>query len=168
MPTADELIALLQLKPHPKEGGYFRETYRSADRLDAGHLPARYHGDRSASTAIYYLLTPTSISALHRVATDEVFHFYLGDPVRMLQLGPSESAREIILGSDVAAGQQLQVVVPRGVWQGSLLKPGGRFALFGCTVAPGFEYEDYEHGKRGELTEQFPEHGEMIRRLTVE
>jgi uncharacterized protein len=168
MPTADELIALLQLQPHPKEGGFFRETYRSADRLAAAHLPERYHGDRSACTAIYYLLTPTAISALHRVATDEIFHFYLGDPVRMLQLGPGKATREIVFGSDLAAGQQLQVVVPRGIWQGSLLEPGGRFALFGCTVAPGFEYEDYEHGKRGELTEQFPEHREMIRRLTVE
>jgi uncharacterized protein len=166
MPTADELIALLNLKPHPEEGGFFRETYRSADRLAAAHLPPRYQGDRSASTAIYYLLTPTSISALHRVATDEVFHFYLGDPVRMLQLGPGKTAREIILGSDVAAGQQLQVVVPCGIWQGSLLEPSGRFALFGCTVAPGFEYEDYEHGNRAELTAQFPEHAEMVRRLT--
>jgi uncharacterized protein len=166
MPTADELIALLQLKPHPEEGGFFRETYRSADRLAAAHLPARYQGDRSASTAIYYLLTPTAISALHRVATDEVFHFYLGDPVRMLQLGPGKMARDIILGPDVAAGQQLQVVVPRGVWQGSLLESGGRFALFGCTVAPGFEYADYEHGNQAELTAEFPEHAEMIRQLT--
>jgi uncharacterized protein len=167
MPTAEELIALLQLKPHPKEGGFFRETYRSADRLAVPHLPARYKSDHSACTAIYYLLTPTSISALHRVASDEVFHFYLGDPVRMLQLGPGKESREIILGQDVFAGQQLQVVVPHGVWQGSLLEPGGRFALFGCTVAPGFEYADYEHGRREELTGQFPERAEMIRRLTA-
>jgi len=168
MPTAEELIALLQLQPHPKEGGFFRETYRSADRLAAAHLPGRYGSDRSASTAIYYLLTPTSISPLHRLATDEVFHFYLGSPVRMLHLGPGKEAREIILGPDVAAGHQLQVVAPRGVWQGSVLEPGGSFALLGCTVAPGFEYADYEHGQRAELTVQFPEHAEMIRRLTGE
>jgi predicted cupin superfamily sugar epimerase len=167
MPTAEELITLLNLQPHPKEGGYFRETYRSDDRLAAASLPARYGGDRAAGTAIYYLLTPTAISALHRLASDEVFHFYLGDPVRMLQLGPDEATREIILGPDLLAGQQPQVVVPRGFWQGSILEPGGRFALLGCTVAPGFEYADYEHGDRTTLTAQFPRHAELIRRLTL-
>jgi uncharacterized protein len=166
MPTAEELIALLRLQPHPKEGGFFRETYRAADSIAAAHLPSRYGGDRSASTAIYYLLTPTSISALHRVASDEVFHFYLGSPVRMLQLGPGNTGRELILGPDLAAGQQLQIVVPHGIWQGSVLEPGGKFALFGCTVAPGFEYADYEHGNRAALMQQFPAHAEMIRRLT--
>jgi len=169
MPTADELIALLQLQPHPKEGGCFRETYRSEDRLSAAHLPARYRGDHSVSTAIYYLLTPTSISPLHRLASDEIFHFYLGDPVRMLQLGPGQEGHEIVLGQDLAAGQQLQVLAPRDVWQGScLLEPGGRFALLGCTVAPGFDYADYEHGQRDELVRQFPQYAELIRRLTTE
>jgi uncharacterized protein len=166
MPTAEELIALLNLQPHPKEGGFFRETYRCNDRIAAAHLPSRYGGDRSACTAIYYLLTPTAISALHRLATDEVFHYYLGSPVRMLQLTPGGRGREIVLGTDIAAGQQLQVVVPRGVWQGSVLEPGGAFALLGCTVAPGFEYVDYEHGRRQELTAEFPDHEAMIRRLT--
>jgi predicted cupin superfamily sugar epimerase len=164
MPTAAELISLLQLQPHPKEGGFFRETYRSADRL----AMERYPSQRSASTAIYYLLTPTTISALHKLDTDEVFHFYLGSAVRMLQLGPGRVGREIVLGPDLTAAQHVQVVVPRGVWQGSILEPGGSFALLGCTVAPGFEYEDYEHGKRAELIEQFPAHEAMIRRLTNE
>jgi predicted cupin superfamily sugar epimerase len=97
-----------------------------------------------------------------------VFHFYLGDPVRMLQLGPGNEGHEIVLGQDVAAGQQLQVLAPRDVWQGSILEPGGRFALLGCTVAPGFDYVDYEHGQRAELLKQFPKHTEMIRRLTTE
>ena len=104
---------------------------------------------------------------MHRLATDEVFHFYLGGPVRMLQLAPGSGGREIILGPAVAAGQQLQVVVPRGVWQGSVLEPGGEFALLGCTVAPGFDYEDYEHGSREELMAEFRQHVELIRRLTV-
>jgi predicted cupin superfamily sugar epimerase len=127
--SAEELIALLQLQPHPKEGGYFRETYRSAERLGAGSLSSRYQGERSLSTAIYYLLTPNTISALHRLATDEVFHFYLGDPVRMLQLREDGTGQEIILGPNLKAGHQLQVIVPRGVWQGGLLEPGGQFAL---------------------------------------
>src|SRR5205823_2466384 len=109
MPTPEELIVLLELTPHPREGGYFRETYRSTEKFPAAALPPRYGRDRSASTAIYYLLTPRAISALHRLATDEVFHFYLGGPVRMLQLDPDGDGRELLLGRDLAAGQRPQV-----------------------------------------------------------
>jgi hypothetical protein len=166
MPTADELIRQLGLQPHPKEGGFFRETYRAEEAWPASALPARYQGMRSASTAIYYLLTPNTYSALHRVQTDEIFHFYLGDPIRMLQLEPNGQGRSIVLGPDVLGGQQLQVVVPRGVWQGSCLEPGGAFALLGCTVAPGFEYADYQSGDRQLLLAQYPAFADMIRRLT--
>src|SRR5262249_56808086 len=123
-----------------------------------------YGSDRRASTAIYYLLTPGTFSALHRLQTDEVFHFYLGDPVRMLQLLPDGTGRTVVLGPDVLAGQHLQVMVPRGVWQGSLLEPGGEFALLGCTVAPGFEYVDYEHGDREGLIARYPQFAELIER----
>lgn len=167
MLTAEELIALLQLQPHPKEGGYFRETYRSSERHAAASLPARYGADRSYSTAIYYLLTPTTFSAMHRVASDEIFHFYLGGPVRMLQLSPDGQGRTLVLGPDLKAGQQLQVVVPKGTWQGSSLEPGSAFALFGCTVAPGFEYADYDTGSRAALIAQYPAFAEMISKLTV-
>jgi predicted cupin superfamily sugar epimerase len=166
MPTADELIRRLGLQPHPKEGGYFRETYRAADVWPASKLPARYGSDRHASTAIYYLLTPTTFSALHRLATDEVFHFYLGSPVRMLQLLPDGSGRTVVLGTELLGGQQAQAVVPRGVWQGSLLEPGGDFALLGCTAAPGFDYSDYESAERAALLHQYPAFTEMIVRLT--
>ncbi len=166
MPTADELIRRLNLQPHPAEGGYFRETYRAADLWPAPALPARYAGDRRASTAIYYLLTPGTCSALHRLQSDEVFHFYLGSPVRMLQLDPDGGGRTIVLGPDLLADQRVQVVVPRGVWQGSLLEPGGDFALLGCTVAPGFEYADYEHGERPALVRQYPAFADLITRLT--
>jgi predicted cupin superfamily sugar epimerase len=166
MPSAAELIALLNLQPHPKEGGFFRETYRSATSLAADHLPTYYGGDRSAGTAIYYLLTPGNFSAIHRLATDEIFHFYLGSPVRMLQLDAA-GGREIVLGPDLSAGHEVQVVVPRGVWQGSILEPGGAFALLGCTVAPGFDYADYEHGNRNELLKQYPAHADLIRRLSA-
>src|SRR6516165_12135273 len=121
MPTADELIRHLGLQPHPKEGGYFRETYRAAEVWPAAALPARYGRDRQASTAIYYLLTPTTFSALHRLQSDEVFHFYLGDPIRMLQLDADGTGRTVVLGQDVLHGQQLQVLAPRGIWQGSCL-----------------------------------------------
>jgi uncharacterized protein len=164
MPTAEELIAFLKLQPHPKEGGFFRETYRAAESLTA--LPDRYGAPRSHSTAIYYLLTPTTFSALHRLQSDEIFHFYLGDPVRMLQLQEGGGGREIVLGQDVLGGQQVQAVVPRGVWQGSILEPSGKFALLGCTVAPGFDYADYEEGHRAELTARYPKFATMIARLT--
>jgi predicted cupin superfamily sugar epimerase len=168
MPTADDLIRRLNLQPHPEEGGYFRETYRADDVWPRSALPARYGGDRRASTAIYYLLTPTNFSALHRLESDEVFHFYLGSPVRMLQLWPDGTGRTVVLGPDVLTGQEPQVVVPRGVWQGSVLEPGGDFALLGCTVAPGFEYADYRHGDRRELSARYPAFADMIARLTAD
>jgi predicted cupin superfamily sugar epimerase len=166
MPTAEELIRLLHLQPHPREGGHFRETYRSADLLPAAALPPHYRDPRSASTAIYYLLTPNTCSALHRLGSDEVFHFYLGSPVRMLQLFPDGRGQEGILGPELLRGQSVQVVVPRWVWQGSVLEPGGAFALLGCTVAPGFEYADYESGRRAELLARYPAYAELITRLT--
>jgi hypothetical protein len=98
--------------------------------------------------------------------TDEVFHFYLGSPVRMLQLFPDGRGQEIVLGHDLLAGQQVQVVVLRGVWQGCCLEPGGDFALLGCTVAPGFEYADYESGARAELVRAYSAFKELITRLT--
>ena len=165
IPTADDLIRQFNLQPHPKEGGFFRETYRADESLPAPALAARYNGPRSASTAIYYLLTPPTCSALHRLQSDEVFHFYLGDLVEMLQLFPDGTGRTILLGNPLNGGQP-QVVVPRGVWQGSVLKPGGEFALLGCTVAPGFDYTDYEHGDRAALVAQYPQFADFIRRLT--
>ena len=124
--TAEELIRHLKLEPHPKEGGWFRETYRSDE--SATGLASRYPGPRSVGTCIYYLLTPTTVSALHRLKSDEIFHFYLGDPVRMLQLWPGGEARTVAIGNDLTRGQSPQVLAPRGVWQGSRLEPGGTFA----------------------------------------
>lgn len=165
--TAQELIDLLHLQPHPKEGGFFRETYRAAELIKAAALPGHYGADRCPGTAIYYLLTPHTFSALHRLASDEIFHFYLGDPVTMLQLEEGGLGRTLTLGPNLPAGQQVQVVVPRGIWQGSFLQPGGSFALLGCTVAPGFEYADYETGNRAQLCAQYPAFADLIKRLTV-
>lgn len=158
--TAEEVIAHLHLQPHPVEGGFFRETYRSQASLKRGH------DDRSVSTAIYYLLTPKTVSALHRLPGDEVFHFYIGDPVRMLQLWPDGSTHTLILGTDLIAGQVPQLVVPGGVWQGSVLIESGSFALLGATMAPGFDYADYESADRVELTARYASEAAMIERLT--
>lgn len=163
--TAEEIIKLLHLEPHPVEGGFFRETYRSQAKLPAEVLPD--HGcERSLSTAIYYLLTPKTVSALHRLPGDEVFHFYLGDPVTMLQLWPDGSVKTITIGNDLAKGHVPQLVVPAGVWQGSVLQDGGKFALLGATMAPGFDYADYVSGLRDELISRYPSAKEMIERLT--
>jgi hypothetical protein len=103
---------------------------------------------------------------MHRLASDEVFHFYLGDAVEMLRLHPDGAGERVVLGQDLAEGQWVQTVVPQGVWQGSRLVEGGRFALLGCTVSPGFDYADYEAGSRAELVRGWPEWGEMIEGLT--
>jgi len=168
--TAQEVIDLLRLEPHPKEGGYFRETYRSRASADAQHLPRGYAGARSLGTAIYYLLTPDTFSAMHRLPGDEIFHHYLGDTVEMLLLHEDERGEIVMLGGDLAASQRPQVVVPGGVWQGSRIAPaaagGSGFALLGCTMAPGFDYADYAHGRRDELASRHPDHADRIRDLT--
>lgn len=158
--TGDDVIRALQLQPHPVEGGFFRETYRAAETVQ------RPGGERSVSTAIYYLLKPGHVSELHVLPGDEVFHFYLGSPVRMLQLWPDGSGKEVILGSDIGAGQVPQLVVPGGIWQGTKLLGADGFALLGCTVAPGFDYADYRSAARAELTAQWPAFAERIAELT--
>jgi len=167
MMNAEEIIQLLGLQPHPEEGGYFSETYKCEEGIPRKALPERYHSRRSFGTAIFYLLTPDTFSQLHRLESDEIFHFYLGDPVTMLQLRPDGDSQLLTLGQDIAAGQRLQVVVPRGTWQGSFLNEGGEFALLGCTVAPGFEYADYETASRADLLKEYPEQSDLIVRLTT-
>ena len=160
--NADDIIRLLDLKPLTIEGGFFHETYRSPQKIN---LPL-YSGPRSLATAIYYLLTPETFSRMHRVPGEEIFHFYLGDPVEMLQLGENGSGEIITLGQDIAAGMKLQHVVSGGCWQGARLKAGGKFALLGTTMSPGFEYEDYEAGGQ-KLMEQWPRYSDAIKRLLV-
>jgi predicted cupin superfamily sugar epimerase len=166
MLTAEEIIRRLELVPHPREGGYFRETYRSRLMIPAHALPKVYSGGRSMSTAIYFLLTPDTFSEMHCLPTDEVFHFYLGDAVEMLQLHPDGCGEVLRLGCDLVAGELPQVVAHGGVWQGFRLVPGGRLALLGTTVAPGFEFADYASGERDELIAAYPAHADLITALT--
>lgn len=163
--TAEEVIARLGLQPLAIEGGWFRETHRSPLVISGVALPAAYAGDRAASTTIYYLLTPATFSALHRLPGEEIYHFLLGDPVTMLLLPPGGSAQRVTLGSDLEAGEQLQEIVPAGVWQGSSLRAGGAWALMGVTVAPGFEYRDYQHASVEALCAEWPDAAEEIRAL---
>jgi predicted cupin superfamily sugar epimerase len=158
--TADEIKALLNLQPHPIEGGHFRRTYTSAATLD---LPG---GIRPAGTAIYYLLEPGTFSEMHVLSSDELFHFYLGDPVEMLQLYEDGRSAIFTLGQDLMDDQHVQLVVPAGVWQGTRLIGDGKVALLGCTVTPGFDFTDYRSGAYAELAKKWPRHADRIKALT--
>jgi predicted cupin superfamily sugar epimerase len=160
--SAADVIQALGLVPLEIEGGWFRETYRSAGTLPASALPPLYGGPRALATAIYYLLTPETFSEMHRVRSDEVFHFYAGDPVELLMLPDGDDGVMIKLGNDLAAGHVPQLVVPAGTWQGSRLAAGGAWALLGTTVSPGFDYADYERGERVGLEARWPRWAEAI------
>lgn len=165
--SADEVKKLLGLKPHFREGGWYVRMYESGERLSASAFAdGRYAGERFTGTAIYYLLERDNFSEMHRLKSDEVFHFYAGDAVQMLQLREGKGGVVVVIGNDLRSGQRPQVVVERGVWQGSRLVEGGRWALLGCTVSPGFEFEDYETGGREELCARWSEFAAEISRLT--
>jgi uncharacterized protein len=160
MITANKIKELLKLAPHPIEGGYFRRTYTSGLELVAPQ------GPRPAGTAIYYLLEAGIFSEMHVLRSDEMFHFYLGDPIEMLQLLPDGTSAILVLGPDLASGQQVQVPVPAGVWQGMRLLGAGKVALVGCTVTPGFNYSDYRNASCNELAARWPADRARIRLLT--
>jgi predicted cupin superfamily sugar epimerase len=165
--TSDEVKKLLGLVPHPREGGSYVRTYESGERLPAdAFAEERYPGPRLTGTAIYYLLEPGEFSEMHRLKSDEIFHFYAGDAVEMLQLHAGGRGTILRIGNDLVRGERPQAVVPRGIWQGSRLAPGGQWALLGCTVSPGFDFEDYEAGARNELSREWPAFAALIAELT--
>lgn len=138
------------------EGGYFIETYRTQEKC----------GNRSLSTAIYFLLTDETFSEMHRLPGDEMFHFYFGDPVEHIQLFPDGSGKILTIGNDIAAGHEPQMLVSGGVWQGSRLVEGGKLALMGTTMSPGFDFNDYESGDSEVLVAAFPEFKDLILALS--
>jgi hypothetical protein len=158
-------MTALRMVKHP-EGGYYRETFRSADEIQVAGLPARYGASRSASTAIYFLLEGNEISALHRIQSDEVWHFYAGSALTLHVIAPGGHARTCVLGPDVDRGDAFQAVVPARHWFGATVNDTSSFALVGCTVAPGFCFEDIELGDRGALVAKYPQHRALIERLT--
>lgn len=168
MVTVEELIELYKFEPLPVEGGLYKLTYRTEEQIPANALPQRYTRPKPFGTAILYLYTPeyNGFSALHALPTDEIYHFYMGDPVEMLQLYQDGHSTHITLGHDVLNGQQVQYVAPTGVWMGSYLVPGGKFALVGMTMAPGFTNDDYLGGEREALCQKYPDETTLIRRLT--
>ena len=161
--NATEWIERLQLGKHP-EGGYYRETYRSGEILHADGLPTRYGGARSVSTTIYYLLEGDDFSAMHRLRSDEIWHFYAGDALELHEITPDGHGRTTRLGPE----DGFQAVMAAGTWFGVNVASGGAFALAGCTVAPGFDFRDFEFADRAGLATMFPKHRATIERLTRE
>jgi uncharacterized protein len=155
--TADEIIKLLQLQPHP-EGGFYRETYRSENKIQ--------DLDRVYSTGIYYMLVPGTVSKFHALKHDEMFHFYLGSPVTWALLHKNGQVEKVVLGQDIIKGQQLQLLVKAGTWFGGYLNDGGSFGLMGTTVAPGFDFADFVFGRKEKLLTEFPSAKNEINRLT--
>jgi predicted cupin superfamily sugar epimerase len=165
--TADEVKKILGLVPHPREGGFYIRTYESAEMVPANAFAdGRYPSSRHTGTAIYYLLEPETFSEMHCLKSDEIFHFYAGDPVEMLQLHAGGKGEIIRIGNRLDQGERPQVVVRCKVWQGSRLAPGGQWALLGCTVSPGFEFDDYETDTREALCAEWPDFSRLIRELT--
>ncbi len=165
MPTdAPYWIRKLELTKHP-EGGYYRESYRAGLSIPAAALPPEYKGARAASTAIYFLLEGESVSALHRLRSDELWHFYVGGTLLVHVIESRGAHREIRLGNDLSAGETLQAVVNAGSWFGAKLLDRKSFALVGCTVAPGFDFADFELAKRSELVQHYPQHRSIIEEL---
>jgi predicted cupin superfamily sugar epimerase len=165
--TAEQVKEILGLVPHPREGGFYIRTYASGERVPpSSFVDGRYPSSRYTGTAIYYLLEPDTFSEIHRLKSDEIFHFYLGDRVEMLQLHAGGRGEVILIGNRLDLGERPQVLAPRNVWQGSHLAPGGKWALLGCTVSPGFEFEDYETESRAALCAGWPAFSQLIGSLT--
>ncbi len=164
-PDASYWIQKLELTSHV-EGGAFRETYRSELTIPHGVLPLFFQGDRSASTSIYFLLAAGQFSAFHRIAADEVWHFYFGDPLFVHEINHSGRLVTHRLGTDPGKGESFQTVVKAGSWFASIPAPGSEYALVGCTVAPGFDFADFELADRTALARQYPEHAGLIHKLT--
>jgi uncharacterized protein len=162
---AQHWVRKLDLTPHP-EGGYFRQTYRSDLVLKKEALPPNFPGPRSASTSIYFLLDGENFSAFHRIRSDELWHFYAGDSLEIHAIDPDGSYSRILLGNNPDNGENFQGVVKAGCWFASCVRDPKSFALVGCTVAPGFDFEDFELASRSDLTKRFPQHKSLIEKLT--
>lgn len=169
--SATYWIKKLGLIPHP-EGGYFREIYRAVESISVSALPPRFHSptdlsaanDRVFCTGIYFLLTAGQSSTLHRIKSDEIWHFYEGGNLTVHVIYPDGQLTRLDLGSDPEQGEVFQAVVPAGCWFGATV--AGDYALVGCTVAPGFEFADFELGDRDQLLQTYPQHKSLIEQLT--
>ncbi|WP_299229103.1 cupin domain-containing protein [uncultured Psychroserpens sp.] len=165
MNTKEQIIEVLSLKPHP-EGGYFKETYRSSGKIKTDSLHPSYSSDRNYSTCIYFLLTSENFSAFHKIKQDEIWHFYYGAPIRLHMISPEGDLTTHSIGTDFSNNETPQLIVPGGYWFAAEVIKTNAFALVGCTVAPGFSFEDFELISEKELSTLFPEHNTVISKFT--
>ncbi len=159
------IINTLGLKPHP-EGGYYKETYRSSGGIPVSDLPPEYSGDRNFSTSIYYLLVSEKPSAFHKINQDEIWHFYDGSSIELHTISESGDHQHYLIGRDLANGQVPQLVVPANHWFAAKVTESNSYSLVGCTVAPGFDFDDFTLAKREDLITRFPQHEELIEEFT--
>ncbi|CAL2082722.1 cupin domain-containing protein [Tenacibaculum sp. 190524A02b] len=165
MNTIDQIIKKLDLQPHP-EGGFFKETYRSNGEINTDSLSGAYNGKRNYATCIYFLLTSDNFSALHKINQDEIWHFYDGSPIRLHMISDKGVHSEHIIGNDFSKGEVPQFVVPGGYWFGAEVVEKDSFSLVGCTVSPGFSFDDFVLKSKKELLELFPNQEAIITKLT--
>ncbi len=158
-------IEKLGLIAHP-EGGYFKETYRSSIIIEQSALPEKFESERNIATQIYFLLESKNFSAFHKLKSDETWHFYDGNPVYVYLIFPDGKFEVEVLGNELTKGQKFQLTIPAETWFAAEIKTENGFCLIGCTVAPGFHYNDFEMAKRTELTTKFPQHKQIIEKLT--
>lgn len=163
--SAGQIITHFSLLPHP-EGGWYKETYGAEGVIPHGALPPAFTGDRRFSTAIYFLLERGNFSAFHRIQSDECWHFYAGGPLVVSVIDSTGALLQVKLGSNFLAGETFQYVVPAGCWFASAPADGTEYSLVGCTVAPGFDFADFEMAERRSLLQEFPQHREIITRFT--
>ena len=164
MSRIDQLIKHYKLQPHP-EGGWYCQTYKSNEQVAADALPKRFGASRAFSTAIYFLLERGNFSAFHRIKSDECWHFYTGDPLHIYIIQQNGELKTISLGNDPGKEQTFQCVVPANCWFASRPAPGSEYCFVGCTVSPGFEFEDFELADAGTLSNQYPQHATVIKEL---
>ncbi|GAA4900131.1 cupin domain-containing protein [Flaviramulus aquimarinus] len=159
------IISQLSLQPHP-EGGYFKETYRSAGVIDEKHLGSNFSGNRNYTTAIYFLLTSDTFSAFHRINQDEIWHFHKGSAIKLHIISDEGVYSTIIIGNDLEKGELPQYVVPKKYWFAAEVINADDYSLVGCTVSPGFDFKDFELPERASLITKFPQHKTIITKLT--
>lgn len=163
--NANYFIKKLNLQPHT-EGGYYSEVYRSDIIIPKNALPQEFNGERCFSTSIYFLVEKDNFSALHKIKSDEIWHFYYGDALEVIEIDDNGILKSTILGNNLEKNETFQYTVKANNWFGSRVKEGGQFSLVGCTVSPGFDFNDFELAKRNELILKFPNQKELIESMT--
>lgn len=164
--NAQYWIDHLKLSKHP-EGGYFKELYRANEFVSKKSLPDRYTSFRSFSTSIYFLLQSHEFSAFHRLKSDEIWHFYEGASITIVAISPNGTLSKTLMGNNPDKGERFQLLIPKGFWFAAIVNATNSYSLVGCTVSPGFDFDDFEMGKRSDLEKRFPQHKEIINKYTL-